>query len=96
MTVCKICSKPDCLGIGRPGSRTGKRCSGTIETEAHPYPLTDDQLEEIVEYELECFYHGKVGLPFNGRMLLSLIKEVRKLRKQVRKLRKQVGNSDGR
>lgn len=78
--LCKICSKPDCLGIGRPGARDGQRCTGTIDTECHPHTLTEEQLDEIVEYQLECFYHSRAGLPFNGRMLLSLIKELRELR----------------
>ena len=80
--LCKICSKPDCLGIGRPGQRNGNRCTGTIETECHPRPVEEERLEEIVEYQLECMYHSKEALPINPRLLLSLIKEVRELRRK--------------
>jgi hypothetical protein len=80
MDLCRICNKSSCLGIGRPGNRDGQRCSGTIETECAKEKLSEEKLNEIVEYQLECFYHGKTGLPFNGRLLLSLIKEVKELR----------------
>lgn len=79
--LCKICLNSNCLGIGKSGDRSGKRCSGTLETEAHPRNLTNDQLDEIIEYQLECFYDGKAGLPFNGRYLLSMIKEIKEYRK---------------
>lgn len=78
--ICRVCMQEDCLGPGRIGSRGGKRCIGTIETESHPHPLDEDQLEEIVEYQLECFMQSKAGLPFNGRFLLSMIQELRALR----------------
>lgn len=79
--LCKICSKPECLGIGRPGQRDGNRCSGTIETECHGRPVEEERLEEIVEYQLECMYHSKEALPINPRLLLSIIKELRELRR---------------
>lgn len=78
--LCKICQKSECLGIGRPGHRDGQRCSGTIDTECDGYPLSEERLNEIVEYQLECLYWNREGLPLNGRFLLSLIKEVRELR----------------
>lgn len=78
--LCKICSQPDCLGIGRPGQRDGKRCTGTLETECHPGLVEEERLEEIVEYQLECMYRGKEALPINPRLLLSMIKELRELR----------------
>jgi hypothetical protein len=80
MELCKICRKSDCLGIGHPGHRDGKRCAGTIDTECYPHLLTEEQLNDIIEYQLECFRFSAAGLPFNGRMLLSLIKELRELR----------------
>lgn len=80
--ICKICNELSCLGIGRPGNRSGKRCTGTIDTECHPSKLTEEQLDEIIEYQLETFYYSRQGLPFNGRMLLSLIKELRELREK--------------
>lgn len=83
MIICKVCSRPDCLGPGEPGHREGKRCIGTLETECHPHLLSEEELEFIVEYELECFRHCRQGLPFNSRKLLSLIKEVRDLRMQL-------------
>lgn len=66
MNLCKICSKPECLGIGRPGARDGQRCTGTIDTECNP-PLTEEELDYIVEYQLECLYSSKLGLPFKRR-----------------------------
>lgn len=86
--VCKVCSKPDCLGPGQIGSRAGKRCIGTIEKEAHPHPLDEDQLQEIAEYQLECFSQSKAGLTFNGRFLLSMIIELRELRQMKADLEK--------
>lgn len=83
MILCKVCSRPDCLGPGSPGHREGRRCIGTLDTECDPYTLPEEELEFIVEYQLECFRHGREGLPFNGRKLLSLIKEVRDLRQQL-------------
>jgi len=80
MNLCSICNRPSCLGIGRPGLREGERCSGTIDTELDEYPISEERMDEIVEYQLECFYHSRAGLPFNGRLLLSLIKELRELR----------------
>ena len=75
--------RPDCLGPGEPGHREGKRCIGTLDSECDPYHLSEEELEFIVEYQLECFRYGRAGLPFNGRKLLSLIKEVRDLRMQL-------------
>ena len=83
MTLCKVCCQPDCLGPGTSGNRDGKRCIGTIDTECSDYPVPEERLEEIVEYQLECFRYSRQGLPLNGRILLSLIKELRELRNHV-------------
>ncbi len=77
--ACKTCTRPSCPGFGNPGA-----CAGTLETEAHPHRLTEKQLDEIVEYQLECFHQSKVGLPFNGRYLLSMIIELREHRSLAR------------
>ena len=79
--LCKVCSQPDCLGPGSPGQRDGKRCIGTLKTECHPRPVEEERLEDIVEYTLECMRNGKAALPFNPRLLLSMIKELRELRR---------------
>lgn len=51
------------------------------------YPLSDERLDEIETYELECINNSKEGLKLNGRFVLSMIRELRALRQFVKATR---------
>lgn len=51
-----------------------------VGNDAHPRPLTEEQLDEIEQYELECIHESKLGLRLNGRLVLAMIREIRESR----------------
>jgi len=48
---------------------------------AHPRDVSDEQLDEIVEYEQECLRKGMEGLRLNGHLVLAMIREIRRRRR---------------
>jgi hypothetical protein len=70
--ICSKCAKslPEVINEG-------------INKEAEPHHLSEERINEIAEYELEHL-HTSDRLSLNGRLLFSLIREVRLLRKMAK------------
>ena len=54
-----------------------------IDGELDGYPLSDERLDNIEKYEINCIKSSVEGLKINGRFVLSMIREIRALRKVV-------------
>ena len=66
--------------------------------DAHPRPLTDEQLDDIEQYEIEQIRESKLGLRLNGRLLLAMIREIREhrqLRESIAKVADWYEHFDG-
>lgn len=53
---------------------------GTLEGEAHPADVSETVLAEAERYTLTCISESREPLPFNGRYLLSMVRELRRHR----------------
>ena len=58
------------------------------------YPLTDERLNEIEAYELYVIQESKLGERLNGRLVLSMIRELRALREVVKVSRQALAQLD--
>lgn len=56
---------------------------GTIDGEAHPRDLTDEQLDDIAEQELAWIAASEDGLRLNVRFVLAMIREIGRRRANV-------------
>jgi orotidine-5'-phosphate decarboxylase len=60
-------------------TQSSEKFTTTIESEAHPRPLTEAQLDDIEEYQFHHL-HRTDGPHLNGRFVLSMIREIRQSR----------------